>query len=393
VSVKEDPEDEASQVAHGPTAAGTPLRVDWAGSDTRSNPVDEFQVLVGRDEIVLLLGKQDSDAAGDRIEVQLSDRVVLSPFAAKRFAALLNKIMQEHESKYGDLQEASVLSTVKDQAASPDSKPPFSEKAGLLFHLIRNLDVEYGFERSFKVLDRTLLGNRFLLTMSKHAIPGNPQERVLDICRRMDMPKLLLEDFCESLPSANYVHFGFEESEKAYIYKAYLEFWTNWQDEIRSRPDRSDPFLVYKGFKWDVSDNRKCALTRYTCYPSISVEGMRERLGGIFDGPRYGGPLEITKEILDIASNRITHDKILYLEVMEEDNPRRSFDINMYKANLRLEELHPLLSEMCRHYSVPAEEFRILYDQFRARLFGHLSGGIDREGRDFLTIYYGAEGH
>ena len=67
--------------------------------------------------------------------------------------------------------------------------------------------------------------------------------------------------------------------------------------------------------------------------------------------------------------------------------------MNMYKAKVRLEELYPLLMDMCQHYSIPSEEFHILYDQFKAKLFGHLSGGIDREGKDFLTLYYGVEGH
>jgi hypothetical protein len=77
---------------------------------------------------------------------------------------------------------------------------------------------------------------------------------------------------------------------------------------------------------------------------------------------------------------------------MEENNSRRSFDINMYKANLRMRDLYPLLSRIFRYYRIPDDIFHPLYDQVKLRIFGHLSGGVDRAGRDFLTIYHGVKG-
>ena len=65
----------------------------------------------------------------------------------------------------------------------------------------------------------------------------------------------------------------------------------------------------------------------------------------------------------------------------------------MYRAALELRELHPFLSEMCQHYSISSETFQAIYDQVKTKIFGHLSGGIDREGKDFLTVYYGVEGY
>ena len=37
------------------------------------------------------------------MKVQLTDRVVLSPFAAKRLALLLNNVVQDYEKKFGAL--------------------------------------------------------------------------------------------------------------------------------------------------------------------------------------------------------------------------------------------------------------------------------------------------
>ena len=75
----------------------------------------------------------------------------------------------------------------------------------------------------------------------------------------------------------------------------------------------------------------------------------------------------------------------------EENTPRRSFDINVYNAKLQLKEVYPLLQKIYQHYSIPARDFHALYNQFRTKIIGHLSGGIGRDGKDFLTVYYGLE--
>jgi len=391
---KEDHNRKESGAGSNPTPGNTEVKIRWDSSETRNAYANRFNVIATREEMILCFGlTQALDNSQKEVTVQLSNGIVLSPFAAKRLATVLNNAIRDHESKYGPLKIEALRSTNSNQVPSISEKPPFSEKAGVLFHLIKSLNVEYGFERSFKISEKSLLGNRFLFTMNKHSIRQDPHERILNICRRMDMPEKLFEVFNKNLPSANYVHFGFEEDEKSYIYKAYLEFWTDWENEIKNRPNRSDPFLVHLGFKWDVSEPIRCVLTKYTCYPCLSVGHILERISKVFDRDRYRTPFEIAKGIVSLASARISHDKIFYVEVEEENNPRRSFDMNMYSAKVRLEELYPFLSDMCQHYSIPAEEFHILYDQFKTKLFGHLSGGIDREGKDFLTLYYGVEGH
>ena len=37
------------------------------------------------------------------MEIELAHRIVMSPFAAKRLAELLNKLIAEYESRYGEL--------------------------------------------------------------------------------------------------------------------------------------------------------------------------------------------------------------------------------------------------------------------------------------------------
>ena len=262
-----------------------------------------------------------------------------------------------------------------------------------LLQLVKDLDVELGLERSFKISEKVLLQNRFLLGISKHAIKQKPHEKFMEICERMDMPRDFLGVFRENLPKANYVHFGFEENAGTCLYKVYLEFYKDIEGQVKRQPTQSDPFVLHLGFKWDVSDNAKHVLSKYHWYPLLSVQDMFKRIADRLNPRGYQNPFEIARGIVIAASVRMAHRAILYLEVTEENNPRRSFDINLYRAGIQLRELYPFLLNMFRHYGIPPEEFRTLYTRDKAETFGHLSGGIDREGKDFLTVYYGVKGY
>ena len=86
-----------------------------------------------------------------------------------------------------------------------------------------------------------------------------------------------------------------------------------------------------------------------------------------------------------------THDRVYYLDVSEADSHRKSFDLNAYSAGLDMEALQPVLMNVSRHYRISDKEIHNLVDRVRHHRFGHLSGGIGRDGRGFLTFYFGIE--
>ena len=223
----------------------------------------------------------------------------------------------------------------------PTHRPDFSEtgrsdeRVDLLLKLVKNLNLELGLERSFKISEKALLSNRFLLGTSKSAIGQESQARILDICKRMDMPEDFLETCRENLADANYVHFGFEENVRTCIYKVYLEFYENIEREIDKQPNQSGPLLLHLGYKWDASDNAKGTVTRYNWYRLLSVDEILARFSPILDPHLHGRLLEIANGIVSLASARVPSHDILYLEVSEENNPRVSFDINLYRAKIR----------------------------------------------------------
>jgi hypothetical protein len=117
-----------------------------------------------------------------------------------------------------------------------------------------------------------------------------------------------------------------------------------------------------------------------------------ERVRGIYHPGLGRIPSEIAEGFLDSAYKKVGCHEMLYFEAGERDNPRSSFDLNIYRANIRMTELYPMFERMCRYYSIPGEKFKVLYEPVRNRIFGHLTGGVDRHGRDFMTIYFGVKG-
>ena len=57
-----------------------------------------------REEVVRLFGVSQAWQAGQaEIPLQLTDRILLSPFVAKRLALLLTNVLREYETRFGSL--------------------------------------------------------------------------------------------------------------------------------------------------------------------------------------------------------------------------------------------------------------------------------------------------
>jgi hypothetical protein len=77
----------------------------WDDSKMTSTYANVCNVSSTREEVTLLFGTNQSWHTGQpELTVQLSDRIILNPFAAKRLALLLNNIIREYESRFGVLQ-------------------------------------------------------------------------------------------------------------------------------------------------------------------------------------------------------------------------------------------------------------------------------------------------
>lgn len=358
------------------------MTIHWDDSNARSAYANVFNVIGSREEIVFLFGESHASDKGQRT-VKLSSRIVLNPHISKRLLILLENALRKHEEQYGTLQAGAPL-----PPGLPATPHPL---ANALLGLVQQLHVTYDFERSIKISRKRMLGNRFLITIDKNDIETKGPERILSICRTLNMPEDFLEVFRQNFSQANPIDFGFEANEETCVYKAYLDFLPKWKREGVVEGKKPKTYLMFVGFKWDAFDNTKKALTQYTWYPSLSFEGIEERLSGIFQRAQKVESFGLVQEFLSVISSRTSPENVYYLDVTEGSSRRRSFDINAYSANLDLQAMYPLLTKICEHYSIPEPEFHELYDEVKEKRFGHLSGGVDRNGNDFLTIYFGLE--
>jgi len=87
------------------SAGGTTQRkIRWDDSNMRSVHANVCNVAGTREEVVHLFGMNQAwHSDQEEVTIQLADRVVLSPFVAKRMSLLLNSVIRDYEAKYGPL--------------------------------------------------------------------------------------------------------------------------------------------------------------------------------------------------------------------------------------------------------------------------------------------------
>ena len=79
-------------------------KVVWDDSRMNTSYSNVCNVLGSREEITLLFGANQAWHSGQKeVKVLLSDRIVLNPYAAKRLHALLERVLKEYETRYGQL--------------------------------------------------------------------------------------------------------------------------------------------------------------------------------------------------------------------------------------------------------------------------------------------------
>ncbi len=252
--------------------------------------------------------------------------------------------------------------------------------------LLRGYRTE-GFERSFKMSAGRLLGDRFLAGIHKSDISP---AALYGICARMEMPAPWLESMKPHAEAANAFHFGYEGQGEGGLCKVYLEFAQQLARVPAGRPEAPAKILLHLAYKWDASNPAKGTIARYECLPGLSLAEIRQRTAILYAGQLGSPSRQAVQEIVD-ASARRAKSPPMYLEVGEEGNPRASFDINLHEAEMSVAEIAPILERLRDDYAIPAARFAAVSDAAKTARLGHISGGISREGGDFLTVYYASD--
>ena len=84
------------------TIEGT--KIKWDDSNMKSAYANVCNVSSTREEVVLLFGVNQAWNRGQKeVVIQLTDRIIISPFAAKRLSMLLGSVVKEYEGRFGTL--------------------------------------------------------------------------------------------------------------------------------------------------------------------------------------------------------------------------------------------------------------------------------------------------
>lgn len=80
-------------------------KVNWDDSKMVTTFANVVNVLVTREEVTLLFGMNQTwnVSQSKELTVQLSNRIVLTPYAAKRLLTLLTARMRDYEARVGTL--------------------------------------------------------------------------------------------------------------------------------------------------------------------------------------------------------------------------------------------------------------------------------------------------
>jgi len=84
--------------------AGEGTKIKWDDSNMRSSYANVCNVTSTREEVVMLFGMNQAWNRGqEEVTIQRTDRIVISPYGARRLAVLLGGGVKEYESRFGAL--------------------------------------------------------------------------------------------------------------------------------------------------------------------------------------------------------------------------------------------------------------------------------------------------
>lgn len=257
--------------------------------------------------------------------------------------------------------------------------PPLQK---LLQHVER-LDLPHGCETSFKLTGQRVLRDRVLVGYSTRVLAPRA---LFEIAFDLGMPLPCQPVLETQLPQANAVLFGVEQRANGSVCKVYLEFW----DQVRRQVQQDGPAaprLLHLGLKWDTTQPDRHEVARYLCHPMLSAREVLRGMARVYPVSDRPSAREDALGIVRQGLKRTPRATMLFMEVHEDGNPRCSFDVNLYKTGLQVGDVAPELNSAAVHLGISVQDLQPTLSELQERPLGHLAGGIDRHGNEFLSLY------
>lgn len=256
--------------------------------------------------------------------------------------------------------------------------------------LFKALQMPFGYEDSCKLSQGRLLTDRCLVSFGRDALCGDGANlaTVTRILSDLGAPSLCQTWLADHIAGAGVIHFGFEADGGGLIHKVYLEYVRDARLALETPGGPRAPVLVHRALKWRVGTDH-IRETLYWLVPNGNL-GLEDRLAQ-HDGAAKAAT-GIARGILRRALARTGADDLILLDVADVESARRSFDLQLYDAELRLADIADEVMQLGRDLDIPADALAGFVAGHSASVLGHVAGGQDASGSPFATLYFGVQG-
>ncbi len=257
----------------------------------------------------------------------------------------------------------------------------------LLLEFVDSLGVPYFYEPSFKLTAGSLLSDRYLLILYLPALKMGKQQLIYRLASLLNMPTAYRDVISEQVLGVRELLIGFDGQGDTSVCKFYVE------NKIRSVG--SETQQAFKAFKWQLDSPNVRMIDHYYLPP---VTSRADILSGIkrLSGGRETQGLNAVKALFSLSAE-LTLTELFYMEVegQTDEGPdaqgRSSYDLRFYDAEIELHKVMPVITSIATYFAVPETAIEQLLAADKNKHFGHLSSGIGRDGKEFVTFYYGVQ--
>lgn len=254
-------------------------------------------------------------------------------------------------------------------------------------------------ERSLRLSPGRVQAHRFLLSVGGARLAGGRAglpAAALQLAEALGWPAHQQPALRSLFETADHLHAGFEADGEQATLKLYAEYELDGLRAAQARLDGA-PLLQFAALKWRPQagpdwrgDSGPVLRTDYHALPGHDGQACAELAQGLLGE----APDELRRAVVQAllqASRRLPPGPLPLLRVSEPGQPRQSFDLRLYDAQMQVGELQPLLQVLGRVLDLPGPAFDALCGQMLTRRLGHLAAGLHRDGQPFVSLYFGGQ--